>query len=72
MIAYHRKGEKSTAESKARAAWVKANTTRIALKLQNSTDSDLINYLSKVPSKQGAIKQALREHIAKSTSKGDA
>lgn len=39
------------------------------MKLQNSTDADIIEYLRTCDSKQGIIKKAIREHIAKTTSK---
>lgn len=38
-------------------------TTRVALKLNNNTDADILEWLEKQPSKQGAIKKAIREMI---------
>nr|WP_319776017.1 hypothetical protein [uncultured Sphaerochaeta sp.] len=46
-----------------KAAWDKKNTTRLNLKLNNSTDRDILDYLTKQQSKQGAIKAALRRTI---------
>lgn len=43
--------------------WDKKNTTRINLKLNNNTDKDILDYLAKQPSKQGAIKAALRRVV---------
>lgn len=43
--------------------WEKANTTRMSFKFQNSTDADILAYLRKQPSMQGAIKEALRERM---------
>ena len=51
-------------ESAAHIQWVKENTTRIAVKLNNNTDADILNRLETVESKQGYIKQALRAYIA--------
>lgn len=56
-------------ESKAKKAWMKANTTHVGVKLTNNTDGDIIQYLSQQPSKQGTIKQALREKMARETQK---
>lgn len=55
----------------AQTAWKAENTTRIAVALNNRTDADIIHYLETVPSKQGAIKQALRELIERVTSADD-
>lgn len=38
-------------------------TTRVALKLNNKTDADIIAWLNEQPSKQGAIKEAIRKAI---------
>lgn len=43
--------------------WDKVNTTDVRVKLNNRTDKDLLEYLAKQPSKQGAIKTALRKQI---------
>ena len=43
-------------------AWKKANTVTFSLRLQKSTDADLLELLSKGP-KQTIIKAALREYI---------
>lgn len=36
-------------------------TTRIGLKLNNKTDADILEWLDRQESKQGAIKQAIRK-----------
>ena len=41
------------------------NTTRVQLKLNNKTDSDILEYLDKVENKQGTIKRLLREEISR-------
>lgn len=45
------------------------NTRKYSLKLNRKTDADLIDYLESQPSIQAAIKEALREKIARSRSK---
>ena len=53
------------AETEARKEWTKQNTTRIGLKLNNNTDSDIIKRLGTVPSVQGYIKALVRADIKK-------
>lgn len=49
-------------ESDAKRKWQKENTVQVPLKLQKSTDADIIEYLDgKV--KNAVIKAALREYI---------
>lgn len=43
----------------------KNNTTRIHLKLNLNTDKDILEYLERTGNKQGTIKQALRERMAR-------
>ena len=43
--------------------WDAENTERIGLKLNKRTDADIIAWLNAQPSKQGAIKAAIRECI---------
>lgn len=45
-----------------RKEWEKANTELISVRLQKSTDADILDYL-RGKSKQGEIKSALREKI---------
>ena len=47
-------------KNKTAAIWDKANTTRIALKLQNRTDADILANLESVGNKQGYIKELIR------------
>ena len=57
---------KST-ESQVRASikYNKENTVQISLKLNRSTDADLIDSLNRVANKQGYIKELIRKDIAK-------
>lgn len=41
------------------------NTKRVALKLNIKTDADILEWLEKQESKQGAIKEAIRQIIGK-------
>ena len=56
---------KST-ESQIRASvkYNKENTVQISLKLNRSTDADLIDNLNRVANKQGYIKELIRRDIA--------
>lgn len=56
---------KST-ESQIRASirYNKENTVQISLKLNRSTDADLIDSLNRVTNKQGYIKELIRRDIA--------
>lgn len=47
-------------DSKAKRDWDAANTVFVGLKFNNNTDADIIAWLAKQPSKQGAIKAAIR------------
>ena len=57
---------KST-ESQIRASvkYNKENTVQISLKLNRSTDADLIDSLNRVKNKQGYIKELIRRDITK-------
>ena len=57
---------KST-ESQIRASvkYNKENTVQISLKLNRTTDADLIDSLNRVRNKQGYIKELIRRDIAK-------
>ena len=43
----------------------KENTVQISLKLNRSTDADLIESMNRVTNKQGYIKELIRRDIAK-------
>lgn len=43
----------------------KEKTVRVQLKLVKSTDADILDYLEKSGNKQGTIKKALRELMAR-------
>lgn len=47
----------------AQARYDAANTQRITLKLNRKTDSDVIEKLNSVESKQGYIKRLIREDV---------
>lgn len=47
-------------DSKAKREWDAAHTVFVGLKLNSNTDADIITWLAKQPSKQGAIKNAIR------------
>jgi len=44
--------------------WDKDNTVQVKLKLNKTTDADIIAWLEAQATKQGAIKQLIRETIA--------
>lgn len=43
----------------------RANTVRVAIKLNKNTDADIIEYLEKSGNKQGLVKELIREEIRK-------
>lgn len=51
--------------TEAQAKYDKAHTKGIYIKLNLSTDADIIRWLWEQPSKQGAIKKLIREEIAR-------
>lgn len=53
------------ARSKAQAKYDKAHTTGLYMKLNIRTDIDIIHWLQKQTSKQGAVKKLIREEIAR-------
>lgn len=48
----------------AQMRYEKDHVTRISLKLMNTTDADILNYLEPCTSKQGEIKRLLRLAMA--------
>ena len=56
-------GITSESQIRAQARYDAAHTVRISLKLNIQTDQDIINWLQRQVSKQGAIKQLIREKI---------
>lgn len=60
-------GTTSESQLKAQIKYDEKNTTRISLKLNIHTDKDIIEWLWRQKSKQGAIKRLIREDIAKNT-----
>lgn len=57
-----KRAEKAMYESEAKRKWQKENTVMIPVKLQKSTDADILAFLDG-KSKQTIIKIALREHM---------
>ena len=56
---------KSTeSQIKASIRYNKENTVQISLKLNRSTDADLIDSLNRIENKQGYIKELIRRDIA--------
>lgn len=58
------------ARTQAQAKYDKNNTTGFYMKLNIHTDLDIIRWLWKQPSKQGAVKKLIREEIAREKSEG--
>ena len=56
------------ARTQAQAKYDKNNTTGFYMKLNIHTDLDIIRWLWKQPSKQGAVKKLIREEIARKKS----
>ena len=59
----------ATKASITKAKYDKAHCTGLYLKLNNGTDSDILEKLSSVPNRQGYIKDLIRADIAKSAPK---
>ena len=51
-------------QRRAQAKYDKANTKQVAIKLNITTDADILEWLAKQPNKQGYIKQLIRRDIA--------
>ena len=62
-------GITSESKTRAHARYDAEHTTRISLKFNTRTDQDIIRWLWRQKSKQGAIKRLIREEIAKMESK---
>lgn len=58
-------GNTSESQMRAQARYDSEHTTRISLKFNIRTDRDIICWLWRQKSKQGAIKRLIREDIAK-------
>lgn len=56
-------GITSESQIRAQARYDAVHTVRISLKLNIETDQDIINWLQSQVSKQGAIKQLIREKL---------
>lgn len=53
------------AQIKAQAKYDKENTVGVYLKLNKTTDADIIEHLHKVSNRQGYIKELIRDDIRK-------
>lgn len=53
----------SDAQKRAREKYDSRMTTQIKMKLNNKTDADILAKLESVPSKQGYIKQLIRDDL---------
>lgn len=52
----------SDAQKRAQARYDAQNTVRVTIKLNKTTDAELIEMLENAPSKQGLIREALRKY----------
>lgn len=57
--------EKKTRESQIKAVrrYDDKNTIQFRMKLNKTTDADVIEFLQSLPNKQGFIKQLIRDHM---------
>ena len=58
-------GTTPESQLRAQARYDSTHTTSVSLKLNNRTDQDILQWLRKQKSKQGAVKQAIRNEIAR-------
>lgn len=58
--------EATAARTRAQAKYDKGHTTGFYMKLNNVTDQDILVWLEKQDSKQGAIKRLIRDEISRS------
>ena len=58
----------SKAQLRAQAKYDKDNTVQVKLKLNKTTDKDIIDYLSDCDNKQGVIKALIRLEILRNNS----
>lgn len=52
-------------QKRAQAKYDKANTKQVKLKLNRTTDADILEVLDQTPNVQGYIKQLIRDDIRK-------
>ena len=62
---------KSTAESEAKKAWNKANTTIYHIRVMRRTEPEILEKLESVPNKSRYIKDLIRRDIAASVTSTD-
>ena len=56
--------QKREQHQKYNADYDKKNTTRLNVKLNNTTDQDILDFLTTIPNKQGYIKSLIRSDMA--------
>ena len=56
--------QKKRQHQKYNAVYDKENTTRLNVKLNNTTDQDILDFLTTIPNKQGYIKSLIRSDMA--------
>ena len=56
--------QKREQHQKYNADYDKKNTTRLNVKLNNTTDQDILDFLTAIPNKQGYIKSLIRSDMA--------
>ncbi|MDO5134217.1 MAG: hypothetical protein Q4D81_14740 [Eubacteriales bacterium] len=61
------KEEQIAARTQAQAKYDKSHTTGFYMKLNTSTDQDILEWLDRQGSKQGAIKKLIREEIERTS-----
>ena len=61
--------DSTTARNISQAKYDQIHTTGFYMKLNLRTDMDIIQWLQKQPSKQGAIKKLIRDEIERETTK---
>ena len=61
-----KEGKVITISKTAAAEWDKANTVQIKMKLQKSTDADILLHLSQQANKQGYLKELIRKDMKES------
>ena len=65
VIMQENKSAATNQHTKAQMKYDKVHTTGFYMKLNKATDEDILDWLSRQESKQGAIKQLIRNEIAK-------
>ena len=61
------KEELTAARTRAQAKYDRGHTTGFYMKLNTGTDQDILGWLEKQASKQGAVKKLIREEIGRTS-----